>query len=114
MATGRIIRLTLGFAAVAGFMASAPVNAGEVADGRLLAAGCFNCHGGNGNAVGEVMDPLSEVSPKKMYKSMKQYRADTKAGTIMNRIAKGYTDDELMAMRDYFEEHSGKPMMMKK
>ncbi len=72
-----------------------------VADARLLAAGCFNCHGPAGESQGHI-DEINDISADKMVKKMKEFR-EGKASTIMGRIAKGFSDAELMALAAHIE-----------
>ena len=91
-------------AALAAF--AMPANAAEMmmktADGRLLAAGCFNCHGPAGESQGHI-DEINDISAEKMVKKMMEFR-EGKASTIMGRIAKGFTDDEFKALAAHIAE----------
>ncbi|MEO5336473.1 MAG: hypothetical protein H7841_06220 [Magnetospirillum sp. WYHS-4] len=83
--------------------AAAPAAPAAPADIRILVAHCFNCHGTNGASVG-IVDELDQLSAKRMVSKMAEFKADKKASTIMNRIAKGYTEAEVEAIAQYFEK----------
>ena len=72
----------------------------SIADPVVLASNCFNCHGMNGASVG-IIDALDEVSARSIAKKMREFRSGAKAATIMNRIAKGYSNAEIEAIANY-------------
>jgi cytochrome c553 len=69
--------------------------------GRNLAATCANCHGTDGRSVGG-MEALAGMPKGKLLASLKAFRAGEKPATIMHQISKGYTDDQLELIADYF------------
>jgi len=70
---------------------------------RNLAATCANCHGTNGNAVGE-MKSLAGTPAERTVALMNFYKttAQPQGVTIMHQIAKGYTDDQIKLIAGYF------------
>jgi cytochrome c553 len=68
---------------------------------RNLAATCFNCHGTDGHAVGE-MSPLAGLPSEKMLTQMADYRSGALPATVMHQIARGYTDAQLRLIAEYF------------
>ena len=68
----------------------------------MLANPCAGCHGTDGNSPGAI-PALNNLSSKYILISMKAFKSDQRQGTVMNRIAKGYTDQEIELMADYFE-----------
>ncbi len=68
---------------------------------RNLAATCANCHGTNGNAVGD-MKPLAGVSAEKIVALIADYRSGNQPATIMHQIAKGYTEAQIRLVAEYF------------
>jgi len=68
---------------------------------RNLAATCANCHGTNGQAVGE-MKPLAGVSASKIVTMVADYKSGNQPATIMHQIAKGYTDEQIKLVAAYF------------
>lgn len=69
--------------------------------GRNLAATCANCHGTNGQAVGD-MKPLAGVSAAKIIAMVADFKAGNQPATVMHQIAKGYTDEQIKLVADYF------------
>ena len=85
--------------ASAGF-ASAPAQA-EIASGAVLANTCFSCHGTDGKSVGD-MPSIAGKSEDFITQKLKAFRSDELEATIMNRIAKGFTDEEIAALAKFF------------
>jgi cytochrome subunit of sulfide dehydrogenase len=68
---------------------------------RNLAATCANCHGTNGKSVAEVPS-LAGVAANVTIQKMKDYRDGKLPATIMHQIAKGFTDEQVALVADYF------------
>jgi cytochrome subunit of sulfide dehydrogenase len=66
-----------------------------------LAANCANCHGTVGNAVGG-MPGLAGLKRDYIIAQMKAFKEGTRPATIMHQLAKGYTDEQIAVMADYF------------
>lgn len=60
----------------------------------ILANPCAGCHGTNGNSTGSI-PALSKLSENEIREELQKFKTDKRAGTVMNRIAKGYTDEEI-------------------
>jgi sulfide dehydrogenase cytochrome subunit len=75
----------------------------QTATPRVLANTCFSCHGTEGNSQG-AMPTIAGKSPEYIVQSLRDFRSDKKRVTVMNRIAKGFTDDEIEALGRYFSE----------
>ena len=70
---------------------------------RNLAATCANCHGTNGHAVkGSGMDALAGMEKAKTLQKLADFKSGDKPASIMHQIAKGYTDDQISRLADYF------------
>jgi cytochrome subunit of sulfide dehydrogenase len=67
---------------------------------RNLAATCANCHGTNGNALGD-MKPLAGMSADKIIAAVADYKSGAQPATIMHQIAKGYTDEQIRLIAGY-------------
>ena len=92
----------LGFVLLAA--AGWPVHAQDRNLGRNLAAQCANCHGTNGNAQPGGF-PLAGRERKYIVDQMTAFKSGARTGpasTIMHQIAKGYTDEQIALMADYF------------
>ncbi|MDX5445853.1 MAG: c-type cytochrome [Zoogloeaceae bacterium] len=68
---------------------------------RDLAATCANCHGTNGHSVGGS-DSLAGVPAANTLQKLKEFRDGDRPATIMHQIAKGYTEEQLKLVADYF------------
>lgn len=93
----RIILLTL-FVGVYGIAQSA-LAAG--ASGETIGVTCNGCHGTDGLSRGAAPS-LKGQSAEKIQKAMLDFKNGKRPATIMDRIAKGYTDQEITAMAKYF------------
>jgi cytochrome c553 len=81
---------------------AAPVALAQDANlGRNLAATCANCHGTNGNARGD-MKPLAGVAAGKIVAMVADFKSGNQPATIMHQIAKGYTDQQIQVIAEYF------------
>lgn len=67
----------------------------------MLANPCAGCHGTDGNSPGP-MPSLKGLSNNDIVSAMKAFKADQRKGTVMNRIAKGYTDEEIELIAKHF------------
>ena len=74
---------------------------------RNLAATCANCHGTNGQAVGD-MKPLAGVSASKIIALVADYKSGNQPATIMHQIAKGYTDEQIKLVAGFFAAQPAK------
>ncbi len=61
---------------------------------------CYTCHGTDGESPGEI-PKLKGKTPEKIEEKLLQFRQDQGDPTIMNRIAKGYTEDEIKRIAEY-------------
>ena len=80
--------------------AQAPAPAQDPNLARNLAATCANCHGTNGNALGE-MKSLAGRPAAATITLMAGYKNGSLPATIMHQIAKGYTDEQIRLVADY-------------
>ena len=78
------------------------VSAGDVATASMLADTCNGCHGMNGNSVGPASPTIAQMEKVSFFDTMKGFQDDSIYSTIMGRIARGYTDEELQLMADHF------------
>lgn len=70
---------------------------------EVLAGGCAGCHGTDGALEGRV--PGIAGQPAALLESrLLQFRNDEGSATVMNRIAGGYTEEELARLAQHFSE----------
>ncbi len=67
----------------------------------MLANPCAGCHGPDGDSPGSIPS-LKGLSAEEIASGMKAFKKDRRKGTVMNRIAKGYSDEEIDLMAGYF------------
>ncbi len=68
---------------------------------RSLAATCANCHGTNGLSRGEVKS-LAGTPADSIIATLAAFKSGAQPATIMNQIAKGYSDEQLRLIAEYF------------
>ena len=67
----------------------------------LAAQGCLGCHGPNGAGIGAGAR-LAGRDAAQLDAMLREFRTDARPATIMNRIARGYTEAELAAVAAFF------------
>ena len=67
----------------------------------MLGNTCAGCHGTNGLSL-SPMPRIAGFNEKYTVSTMKSYQSGERSSTIMGRIAKGYSDEELAAMAKFF------------
>ncbi len=70
---------------------------------RNLAAQCANCHGTNGRSVADVPS-LAGQSAAVLINKMKDYKDGKQQATIMHQLSKGYTDEQIALIADYYSK----------
>lgn len=71
--------------------------ADEFDRGAVLSLSCAACHGTDGASPG-VMPTLAGQSTAFIANRMMAFRSGKRPSTVMTRIAKGYSDDEIAAI----------------
>lgn len=61
---------------------------------------CYTCHGTDGESPGDIPS-LKGRSAEKNKAKLLAFRQDKNDPTIMNRIARGYSEDEISRIADY-------------
>lgn len=70
---------------------------------RSLAATCAHCHGTDGQAVqSESMARLAGKSRDALLRQLMAFRSGERKATVMNQIAKGYSEQQLAQLAAYF------------
>lgn len=85
-------------------LSSLVVSAQTTPPGRTLAAQCAQCHGTNGNGPG--FDELAGKSAHELYSELQEMKARPVEG-IMDRQARGYTDEQLRLISEYLSTLPG-------
>ena len=77
-----------------------------MARGPALVNACAACHGPDGRSQGAIPS-IDNLSAEDFILVLKAFRAETRKGTVMNRIGKGVDDAEIAAMAAYFAGRRG-------
>ena len=77
--------------------------AGNV-NGRSWAATCTGCHGTNGYSEGG-MPLLAGLDKAYIVNAMKEFMTGTRPATVMHQHAKGYSDEQIERIAEYFAAH---------
>jgi sulfide dehydrogenase cytochrome subunit len=101
--------LLLSAACAAALVSVGTVQAQAPNAGRNLAATCFTCHGTDGRSVGGIPPSLAGQDRNYLLQAMKDFKAGKRPATIMHQQAKGYTDQELEVIADYFARAKAGP-----
>ena len=73
-------------------------------DVAVLAASCANCHGPDGRSTGG-MPQLRGLPESYLLERLQAFKAGTaKDATVMTRLAKGYDDEQLKALAQWFSK----------
>lgn len=91
---GRFLIAAIGVASIA---ATAVVSAEPPAG----AVSCSGCHATSARVTTPV-PRLIGVDQAAIVKAMREFRSGQRAGTVMDRIAKGFTDDEIQAIAAWY------------
>lgn len=67
----------------------------------LIAQACAGCHGQAGAGVGATPD-IAGYDREAFVQTWAEFRSGERFATIMTRIARGYTDEEVAELADYF------------
>jgi sulfide dehydrogenase cytochrome subunit len=82
---------------------ASPAQSRELTRGEMLSASCAGCHGTDGHSPGSIPD-ISGKSAEFIRTSMEDYRSGKRESTVMERQAKGYSDEEILLIAEYFEK----------
>jgi len=88
---------------IAAAMALASASAASAAAGEAPAgaAACSGCHPGVARAETSV-PPLAGRDPEQIVSAMRAFRSGQRPTTVMDRIAKGFSDDEIQAIAAWY------------
>ena len=66
-----------------------------------FAANCANCHGTDGKSAAAIPG-IAGKDKAWLEEVLKAYKQGTRPATIMHQLAKGYTDEQLAAIAEWF------------
>ncbi len=79
-----------------GVYAAPAVLAADSDAGRDIAANCASCHHGDRRS-GAAIPALAGVDKTTIVQRMREFRDGSRPSTIMQQLAKGYTDEQIEA-----------------
>lgn len=88
-------------------MAFGSAHAADPRSGSMLGNTCAGCHGTDGASAGLTMPNIAGLDKSYLEKSMIDFKYGVRPATIMDRIARGYTDQEIKTIAGFF---SRKPL----
>ena len=91
----------------AGMLAIRSIEAAEPAahrpDVERLAHACAGCHGTYGHSLAPT--PAIAGKPEEEFlAAMRDFKSGQRVSSAMNRIARGYTDEDLVSMAQFFKK----------
>ena len=96
--------LALALAAPLPSLATPAATSLRAQDVAVLAASCANCHGPDGRSTGG-MPQLRGLPESYLLERLQTFKAGTaKDATVMTRLAKGYDDEQLKALAQWFSK----------
>lgn len=84
-----------------GLLAASAALAEPPSRGAMLSASCAGCHGTDGRSPGSI-PPIHGRSAESIRVSLQDFRSGKRPSTVMGRHAKGYTDEEIALIAEYF------------
>jgi cytochrome c553 len=78
------------------------VRAGDAAKGKKLHEDCAQCHGDAGNSDVPDVPDLGGQDPLYVFKQLSDYKAGTRASSIMNEAAKGLSERDMADLAAFY------------
>lgn len=72
-----------------------------------LAANCANCHGTAGMST-TALPRLAGMPKENFMKAMADFRDGKRPATIMHQLSKGYSDEQIALMAEFFVRQASK------
>ena len=76
---------------------------------EMLSQTCAACHGTLGSSVA-VIPTIAGADPEYFVETMQAFKSGDRKATVMDRVAKGYSDEQISAMANYFAAQKPIPM----
>lgn len=77
--------------------------------GATLGGTCAACHGYNGSSVG-IIPSIAGNKAEYFTDTMEAFKSGERKSTVMGRIAKGYSSEEIKKMAEFFASKPSVPM----
>ena len=91
-------KIALALACVASFSFAAEY---DPVRGEMLSLSCASCHGTDGRSVA-ITPAIAGMGKEAMYQTLLAYKNGQATGTMMQKHVKGFTEEELMQVSEYF------------
>lgn len=78
----------------------------ELSRAAMLSASCEGCHGTYGRSPGAI-PPIAGKSADYLRETLEGFRSGDTEATVMGRHVKGYTEEEILLIAEYFSKQSG-------
>ena len=87
-----------------GWLTVAGAHADAALPAQVIAMNCQTCHQ---QAAGDSspLPDLGKLTREQLWQSLLDFKHGDKAATLMPRLVKGYSDEELRAVADYLASH---------
>ena len=80
-------------------------HAEELSRAAMLSVSCEGCHGTYGRSPGEI-PTIAGKSVEYLRETLEGFRSDDTAATVMGRHVKGYSEEEIRLIAEYFSKQS--------
>ena len=92
-----------------GVVTTSPALLAEGPTGAVLGGTCAACHGYNGSSVG-IIPSIAGNTEDYFIDTMDSFKSGERKSTVMGRLAKGYSSEEIKRMAEFFASKSSVPM----
>ena len=99
----RLLNVTLLIAA--GLLLGQTGQAEELGRGAMLSASCEGCHGTNGRSPGAI-PTIAGKSVEYLREALENFRTGDTNSTVMGRHVKGYSEEEIRLIAEFFSNRS--------
>ena len=93
------------FIYTAGLVLTPAGQAEELSRAAMLSASCEGCHGTYGRSPGAI-PPIAGKSAEYLREVLESFRSGEKDGTVMGRHVKGYSEEEIRLIAEYFSKQT--------
>lgn len=101
MKTTRMLACVIALPWLAGAAYAQQTTDSDLRSAGFLASNCANCHGTLGTAQG-AMPSLAGQQKATIVEQMRAFRDGKRPATIMHQLAKGYTDQQIELIADFY------------
>lgn len=98
----KLFRVAGGVVLAAAVLAPSP---GLAVDPQVLAASCSGCHPNSGK-LNTAIPRIRGLPEAVIVESMRAFRTGQRPATVMDRIAKGFTEDEIKQLAAYLSSRN--------